>query len=179
MHQPPTYLNLTTVSWPFEAWGMDIIGKFLPPPNKGHHFILEATNYFSKWSKAVPLAKVKATTIVNFVKNHIICHFGVPKRLYHDNGPQFSYNKFYRFYDKYGIHCCPSTAYNPAANGLAKAFNKTICSIRKKIVSNNKKSWGTKLHEVFWAYQTTVRGPNSCLHSGWQLQKRSQIKMLN
>ena len=42
--------------------------------------------------------------------------------------------------DKYGIHCCPSTTYNHAANGLAEAFNKTICKILKKIVSNNKKS---------------------------------------
>lgn len=98
---------------------MDIIGKIHPPSDKGHHFILAATDNFSKWSEAIPLAEVKADTVINFVKNHIICRFGVPKCLYHDNGPQFSNDKFYRFCDKYGIHCCPAIAYNPAANGLA------------------------------------------------------------
>ena len=86
-HQPRTYLHPTTVYWPFEAWGMDSIEKILPPSDKGHHFILQPLIISLKWSKAVPLAEVKANTIVNFVKNHIICNFGVPKRLYHDNGP--------------------------------------------------------------------------------------------
>ena len=45
------------------------------------------------------------------------------------------------------------------ANGLVGAFNKTICKILKKMVSNNKKSWGTRLHEALWAYRTTARGP--------------------
>ena len=58
---------------------MDIIGKIYPPSDRGHHFILVATDYFSKWSEAVPLAEVKADTVINFLKNHIICHFGVPK----------------------------------------------------------------------------------------------------
>ena len=77
-----------------------VIEKIYPPSNKGHDFILAATDNFSKWSEVVPLAEVKADTMIDFVKNHIICRFGVPKRLYHDNGPQFSNDKFYQFYDK-------------------------------------------------------------------------------
>ena len=134
--------------WPFEAWDMDIIGKIHPPSNKCQHFILGPMDYFSKWSEAVPLAEVKAVTVVDFVKKHIIYRFGMPKRLYHDNGPQFSNDKFYRFCDKYGIYYCPSTAYNPTVNGLAEAFNKIICKILKKMVSSNKKSWGKKPHEA-------------------------------
>lgn len=124
---------------------MDIIGKIHPSSNRGHHFILAATDYFSKWSEAVLLIEAKANTVINFVKNNIIFRFGVPKCLYHDNGLQFSYENFYRFYDKYGIHCSPSTAYNPAANGLVEAFNKTIRKILKKLVSNNKKSCSMNL----------------------------------
>ena len=151
IHQSPTYLHPTTISWPIKSWGMDIIGKIHPPSDKGHHFILAATDYFFIWSKAIPLAKVKADTMVDFIKNHIICCFGVPKCLYHDNGPQFNNDKFFKFCDKYGIRCCPCTAYNPAANRLVEAFNKTICKILKKMVSNNKKSRGKKL-QALWAY---------------------------
>ena len=75
IYQPPTNLHPTSVSWPFEAWGMEIIGKVHAPSDKGHHFILVTTDYFPKWSEAVPLAKVKVDTMMNFVKNHIICRF--------------------------------------------------------------------------------------------------------
>ena len=75
IHQPRTYQHPTTVSWLFEAWGMDIIGKIHPPSDEGHHFILATTDYFSKWSEAVPLAEVKSANVVNFVKSHIICRF--------------------------------------------------------------------------------------------------------
>lgn len=138
---------------------MDIIGKKHPPSDRGHYFILAVTDYFSKWVETVPLTEVKADTKINFVKYNIISRFVVPKCLYQDNGPQFSNERFYRFYDKYGIQCCPSTTYNLAANGLAEAFNKTICKILKKMVSDNKRSWGTKLPKALWAYQTTVAFP--------------------
>lgn len=45
------------------------------------------------------------------------------------------------------------------ANGLAKAFNKVICKILKKMVSKNKKEWSEKLQGALWAYRTTIRGP--------------------
>ncbi|MBY3556122.1 transposase family protein, partial [Modestobacter lapidis] len=66
------------------------------------------------------------------MRTNIICRFGIPKRFVHDNGPQFRDHRFYRFCDKYKIQSCPSTPYNPAANGLAEAFNKTLCKILKK-----------------------------------------------
>ena len=52
-----------------------------------------------------------------------------------------------------------STAYNLVANGLAKAFNKTIIKLLKKFVSSNKRDWNEKLGECLWAYRTTVRTP--------------------
>ncbi|XP_020259056.1 uncharacterized protein LOC109835489 [Asparagus officinalis] len=38
-----------------------------------------------------------------------------------------------------------STTYNPAANGQAEAFNKTIIRILTKVVSTNKRDWNEKL----------------------------------
>ena len=52
-----------------------------------------------------------------------------------------------------------STAYNPAANGLAKAFNKIIIKLLMKFISSSKRDWNEKLDECLWAYQTTVRAP--------------------
>ena len=48
IHQPSEFLHPTAASWPFEAWGMDIIGPINPPSSRGHRFILAITDYFSK-----------------------------------------------------------------------------------------------------------------------------------
>jgi hypothetical protein len=35
--------------WMFRGWGLDFIGEVHPLSSKGHHFILVATDYFTKW----------------------------------------------------------------------------------------------------------------------------------
>ena len=89
IHQPPELLHLIVASWPFEAWEIDIVGPISPSSLKGHRFILAITNYFSKWTEAIPLIEVKTFNMVNFIKHHVIQRFGVPKLIIHDNGPQF------------------------------------------------------------------------------------------
>ncbi|XP_028081100.1 uncharacterized protein LOC114282592 [Camellia sinensis] len=67
LHQPPDPLHLTTCSWPFAAWGMDIIGPFVPPSSAGYRYILAATDYFSKWAEAVALKDIKSTVVSEFI----------------------------------------------------------------------------------------------------------------
>ncbi|XP_020266121.1 uncharacterized protein LOC109841571 [Asparagus officinalis] len=50
-------------------------------------------------------------------------------------------------------------AYNPSANDLAEAFNKTIIKILTKLTSNSKRDWNEKLGESLWVYHTTVHTP--------------------
>ena len=65
-------------------------------------FILAIMDYFSKWVKVVPLKEVKALNVIKFIKHHVLYHFGVPRRIVHDNGvglkaicPTFDDNKTY------------------------------------------------------------------------------------
>ncbi|XXG62734.1 hypothetical protein AAC387_Pa05g1047 [Persea americana] len=139
---------------------MDLIGPISPPLSKGDRFIFATTDYFSKWSEAFAFSKMKTSSVLQFLLTNIICRFGVPKRFVHDNGLQFQDHRFYKFCDKYKIQSCPLTPYNPTANGLAEAFNKTVCKIIKKTVSSYKRDWSNKLPEALWAYQTTIRGPS-------------------
>ena len=139
--------------------GNRVVGPIIPSSTKGHRFILAITDYFSKWAEAIPLVEVKTYNVVNFIKHHVIHRFGAPRRIIHDNGPQFISQVFYRFCDKYRIQNVTSTTYNLAANGLAEAFNKIIIKILKKFVSSHKRDWNEKLGECLWAYRTTVRTP--------------------
>ncbi|XP_020245295.1 protein NYNRIN-like [Asparagus officinalis] len=146
MHQPPEHLYPLATSWPFETWGMDIVGPIFPPSAKGDHFILAITDYFSKWAKAIPLREVKMGNVIAFIKHHIIYRYGVPRLIVHDNGPLS--NAFIRFCRKFRIEDILSKTYNPTTNELAEAFNKTIIKILSKLVRTNKRDWDDKLGEA-------------------------------
>ncbi|KAL0310139.1 UNVERIFIED_CONTAM: hypothetical protein Sangu_2457300 [Sesamum angustifolium] len=49
--------------------------------------------------------------------------------------------------------------YYVAANGLAEAFNKTLCNLLKKVVAKSKRDWHERIGEALWAYRTTIRTP--------------------
>ncbi|XP_070029103.1 uncharacterized protein [Nicotiana sylvestris] len=49
--------------------------------------------------------------------------------------------------------------YYAAANGLAEAFNKTLCNLLKKFVSKSKRNWHDRMEEALWANRTTHRTP--------------------
>ena len=49
--------------------------------------------------------------------------------------------------------------YNVPTNGLAEAFNKTLGSLLKKVVSKTKRDWHERIGKALWAYQTTFRMP--------------------
>ncbi|KAL0434265.1 UNVERIFIED_CONTAM: hypothetical protein Slati_2760800 [Sesamum latifolium] len=58
---------------------------------------------------------------------------------------------------QFGFKQHNSSMYNAVANGLAEAFNKTLCNLLKKVVSKSKRDWHEKIGEALWAYRTTHR----------------------
>ncbi|XP_074297872.1 uncharacterized protein LOC141628665 [Silene latifolia] len=49
--------------------------------------------------------------------------------------------------------------YNASANGLAEAFNKTLCNLLRKVVAKSKRDWHERIGEALWAYSTTYKTP--------------------
>jgi hypothetical protein len=41
----------------FHSWALNIFDQIHPASSKGHKFVLVATDYFTKWTEAVPLKK--------------------------------------------------------------------------------------------------------------------------
>ena len=158
-HQPPVPLHPTIPAWPFDGWGIDVIGPIDPPSSRGHRFILAATDYFSKWAEAVPLREVKSDNVINFLERNIIYRFGIPHRITSDNAKAFKSKKTHRFMAKYKIKWNCSTGYYPQANGAIEAFNKTLGKILKKTVTRHRRDWPDRLFESLWAYRITVRTP--------------------
>jgi len=70
-----------------------------------------------------------------------------------DNGPSFRNKQIEKMCAKFKVRRHFSTGYNPAANGQAEAFNKVLCKLLKKVVSQNKRHWHEKLLESLWALE--------------------------
>ncbi|KAL0283053.1 UNVERIFIED_CONTAM: hypothetical protein Sangu_2914900 [Sesamum angustifolium] len=158
IHQPPEPLHPTVVSWSFDAWGLDVVGP-LTKSSGGHLYILATTDYFSKWAGAVPLKEVKKENVADFICTHIIYHYGVPRYIITNNRKPFCNSLIDKLCKKFGFKQRNSSIYYAATNGLAEAFNKTLCNLLKKVVANSKLDWHERIGEALWAYRTTVRTP--------------------
>ena len=56
-HLPSESLTSVTSPWPFQQWGLDILGPL--PIGKGQcKFIIVAVDYFTKWAEAESLATI-------------------------------------------------------------------------------------------------------------------------
>ena len=63
---PSEPLTSVTSPWPFQQWGLDILGPL--PIGKGQcKFIIVTVDYFTKWAEAEPLATITEQKIRNFV----------------------------------------------------------------------------------------------------------------
>ena len=60
-----------------------------PASAGGHHHIIVAMDYFTKWDEAMPTVKFNGETAAHFVFNQIITQFGISKELVIDHGSHF------------------------------------------------------------------------------------------
>jgi hypothetical protein len=154
-HQPAADLSPLTSPWPFAQWGMDIVGP-LPKATGERKYLLVATDYFTKWIEAEPLAKITEKNVERFVWQNIITRFGIPYAIVSDNGTQFQ-DKFKAFCSQYQIRNYYASVAYPQCNGQAEASNKTILGGIKKRLEKAKGKWVEELPLVLWAYRTTPR----------------------
>lgn len=100
----------------FAMWEMDIVGP-LPKATGGREYLLAATDYFTKWIEAVPLAKIREQEVVKFMWEHLICRFGIPYAVITDNGKQAIQRKVLAFCKEHGILQQASTPRYPHHRG--------------------------------------------------------------
>ena len=101
----------------FSWLGLDFIGQIHPPSSKGHHFVLVAMDYFTKWTEAVPLKNMKHKEVIEFTTKHIIHRFGIPQTLTTNQGTSFMSKEVREFAKLYNIKLLNSSPYYAQANG--------------------------------------------------------------
>ncbi|XP_028084506.1 uncharacterized protein LOC114285645 [Camellia sinensis] len=98
---------------------------------------------------------LKASHAAKFIRNNIICRYGVPNELISDNGSHFK-GEVAVLLEKYNVAFHKSSTYRPQTNGAVEAANKNIKNILCKMVETYK-DWPEKLPFALWGYRTSIR----------------------
>jgi hypothetical protein len=141
---PAALLHLIIKPWPFRGWVLDFTGKIHPPSTKGHCFVIVANDYFTKWTKAIPLKNMTHKEVIGFITEYTIHRFGIPQTLTMDQGTSFMAKEVRDFVNSYGIKLLNLSPYYAQANGQAESSNKILVKLIKKKIEDNPKRW----HEV-------------------------------
>uniref|UniRef100_A0A2N9HVA1 Uncharacterized protein n=1 Tax=Fagus sylvatica TaxID=28930 RepID=A0A2N9HVA1_FAGSY len=153
---PPQYLHTMASPWPFSAWGMDVIGAITPKASNGHEFILVAIDYFTKWVEACSFKNVTQVAVTRFVKNNIICRYGMPEMLITDNASNLNNRMMDQLCQQFKIQHHNSAPYQPKMNGAVEAANKNVKKILSKMTETYK-DWHKHLPYALCAYRTSMR----------------------
>ena len=75
-------------------------------------------------------ANVTKHVVARFIKNNLICRYGVPSRIITDNGSNLNNKMMSELCGEFKIVHHNSSPYRPKTNGVIEAANKNI----KKII---------------------------------------------
>uniref|UniRef100_A0A0E0EWP1 RNA-directed DNA polymerase n=1 Tax=Oryza meridionalis TaxID=40149 RepID=A0A0E0EWP1_9ORYZ len=123
-NMPANELQTIPISWPFTAWGLDMVGHFKKAPGGFMHLFV-CVDKFTKWIEAKPVAKITTANAKEFIKG-VVYRFRVPNRIITDNGTQFTGFVFQEFYEELGIKICYASIAHPAGNGQVERANGMV-----------------------------------------------------
>ena len=157
-------MQLVRSGYPMERIAIDILGE-LPQTTKGNKYILVVSDYFTKWTEALPMPNMEACTVAKLLAEEIFCRFGVSQTIHSDQGRQFESNLFKEMCKLLGIHKTRTTPYHPQSDGMVERFNRTLATMLTAYVDSNHRDWDDQLPYVMMAYrssehETTGMSPN-------------------
>ena len=107
--------------------------------------MLAATNYFTKWVKAEPLAQIREMDMIRFIQRNILSIFGIPRAFIPDYETHFMGKKVKDLLGQLNIEFYNSMSSYTQWNGQAEATTKTIMNGIKKRLEKTKDKWVEEL----------------------------------
>jgi transposase InsO family protein len=126
--------------------------------------VLIATEYFTKWTEALPLKNMMYREVIHFILEHIVHRFDIPQTLIMDQGSSFKSHQVHEFVKSLKIKLLSSSPYYTQANGQAESSNKTLIKIIKKKIEENPKRWHDVLSEALWAHRISKHSTIKVTH---------------
>nr|XP_009622806.1 uncharacterized protein LOC104114136 [Nicotiana tomentosiformis] len=123
-------------------------------PNFGIRTALPSINKYK--AETSTYKAVTKKVVMDFVRNIIVCRFGIPESIIVDNAANTNNDLMREICENFRIIHRNFTAYGPQMKGVVEAANKNIKRILRKIVDNHRQ-WHEKLPFDLLGYRTTMR----------------------
>jgi hypothetical protein len=115
MRAHPTPMFPIIIVGPFTKWGIDY-ATCNSPSERGHHYIIVAVEYFTKWVEAMPMFKYDGNTTTLFLFNQIIARFDVLREIVTNHGSHFQNKMMFELTSNLGLRKEHLSPYYPQAN---------------------------------------------------------------
>ena len=132
---------------------VDIVGPL--PPSEGANYLFTATERSTRWPEAIPMSEATAEACAQALLNGWISRFGVPDDITSDRGPAFISHLWRALGQLMGTKVHHTTAYNPAANGMAERTHRTLKAALMARCSGP--DWKAQLPWVLLGIRTTPK----------------------
>jgi transposase InsO family protein len=140
-------------SEPLELVGIDFL--HLDRASSGHEYILLIVDHFTRYTQAYATKNKTAATAAKHLYNDYVPRFGLPRRIVHDQGPEFE-NKLFASLERYcGVIRSRTTPYHPQSNGGVERMNSTVLQMLRTLPEDQKARWPEKLNKLIFAYNAT------------------------
>lgn len=109
---------------------------------EGKKYCLVIINAFFKWVDLLPLtAKPNALMVAKALTRAIISQFGIPEKIYCDNGTHFVNKVILHLVTVFGSNIKYHCSYHPQLTGLVERTNGTIKTKLRKAMAETGRSW--------------------------------------
>ena len=162
--KPPLYPIMAEHHLPFETVAMDFIVKL--PTSEGYDAILTVTDHdCTKASIFIPCTEsTDAPTLAKLYVTHIFPHYGIPKKIISDRGPQLISKFTKELCILLQIKQNISTAYHPQTDGQSERTNQSLKQYLRLYCGTKQNTWTTWLPLAqyvrnSWPHSTTKKTP--------------------
>lgn len=126
------------------------------PTQKGNlKYLLVILDKWSGWVEAIPTTGETAKIAARGILNHWITRFGIPQRIWSDQGPAFTSAATQELAKILGIQWKLHIPYHPQSAGMVERMNRNIKDKLKKATQGTLKNWIDFLPTVLFQIRTT------------------------
>ena len=151
---PKAPLQIQVSGVPNERVAMDILGP-LVETTQGNKYVLCITDYFTKFTQAIPLPNQMSETVAKAFVSEWLHVYGEPDQVHTDQGRNFESELMHQLYEVYGIDKTRTSPYHPQSDGQVERFNKTVMDLVFALNRETDK-WDEILQLAVTAYNSTI-----------------------
>lgn len=139
------------VDVPWQMIAADLLGPF-PRSSAGYKYLLVVTDVFTKYPLLYPIRAATSSIVAKHLETGFV-HWGIPKYLICDNGPEFSGSQVKKLASQYKVKLLYNASRHPQANPTERV-NKTLGNMLRAYVGGNHRDWDKEIPKIGFALRS-------------------------